>query len=236
MGHSGPIEGTEATGGIMLPDYLLNGYANFRAGRYPIEHERYARLAETGQRPQTMIIACCDSRAAPELIFDARPGEMFVVRNVAALVPPYTPDGEYHGTSAALEFAVMQLRVRDIVVMGHGRCGGIAAALNEDAEPLSPGDFIGKWISLLDPVIGACGCRDHAEPADRRLTLERASIAASIGNLRTFPCVRTLEARGKIGLHGAWFDIADGRLWSLNETADSWTAAGERLAPPQAAE
>ena len=113
----------------MFPTRLIDGYRNFRAGRYVSEHERYRHLAETGQSPETMIVACCDSRAAPELIFDAPPGELFVVRNVANLVPPYSPDGEYHGTSAALVFAVMALRIRHIVVMGHGRCGGIAAAL-----------------------------------------------------------------------------------------------------------
>ena len=114
--------------------------------------QRYQDLASRGQTPETMIIACCDSRAAPETMFDAGPGELFVVRNVANLVPPYAPDGEYHATSAALEFAVQSLKVKDIVVMGHGRCGGIRAVLDPGSEPLSPGDFIGKWMSLVGPA------------------------------------------------------------------------------------
>ncbi len=126
-----------------LPESLLAGYRNFMAGRYVSESERYRSLAREGQAPETMVIACCDSRSAPEAIFDAGPGELFVVRNVANLVPPYAPDGEFHSTSAALEFAVQSLKVRQIVVMGHGRCGGIRAALTPDSGPLSPGDFIG---------------------------------------------------------------------------------------------
>src|SRR5690606_19314601 len=137
-----------------LPDRLLNGYRNFIDGRYASESGRYRDLAKSGQTPEIMIIACCDSRSAPETIFDAGPGELFVVRNVANLVPPYQPNSDFHGTSAALEFAVQSLKVRHIVVMGHGRCGGIHAALSPDAAPLSPGDFIGKWISLVRPAAG----------------------------------------------------------------------------------
>ena len=121
---------------MSLPKRLLDGYANFRKGRYASESERYLKLGEGQQKPTIMMIACCDSRAAPETIFDAGPGEMFVVRNVANLVPPYTPDGGHHATSAALEFAVLSLAVEHIVVMGHGRCGGIRAAVG-DADPLS---------------------------------------------------------------------------------------------------
>ena len=113
-----------------FPKKLLDGYASFMAGRYAKEKRRYRELADSGQRPDTLIIACCDSRAAPETVFDCGPGSLFVVRNVANLVPPYRPDGEYHSTSAALEFAVQDLKVKNIVVMGHGRCGGIAAALS----------------------------------------------------------------------------------------------------------
>ncbi|MCE1235539.1 MAG: carbonic anhydrase [Hyphomicrobiales bacterium] len=206
----------------MLPDRLVEGYRAFRAGRYLVENDRYRHLAETGQKPETMIIACCDSRAAPEMIFDAPPGELFVVRNVANLVPPYAPDDDYHGTSAALEFAVMGLRVKNIVVMGHGRCGGIAAALKEDAVPLSPGDFIGKWISLLEKPVAEClGCGD-AEPAERHRRLERLSVANSLANLRTFPCISALEQTGRLALWGAWFDIALGELHVLDETTGDW--------------
>src|SRR3954470_6651452 len=135
-----------------FPAKLLAGYRNFMSGRYSDERDRYRILADNGQKPHTLMIACCDSRSAPETIFDCGPGELFVVRNVANLVPPYAPDENYHGTSAALEFAVQGLKIREIVVMGHGRCGGIHAALNHDSNPLSPGDFIGKWMGMLRPA------------------------------------------------------------------------------------
>jgi carbonic anhydrase len=212
----------------MLPERLMKGYAAFRSGRWQTENERWRHLAETGQKPEVMIVACCDSRAAPELIFDAPPGELFVARNVANLVPPYTPDGEYHGTSAALEFALMGLKVRHIVVMGHGRCGGIAAALADDPAPLSPGDFIGKWISLLEKPAEACRCDPSIAPADRQHRLEHQSIIHSLANLRTFPCVTALEASGRLTLHGTWFDIALGELHVLDETTETWI----RLATP----
>jgi carbonic anhydrase len=216
----------------MLPRRLLDGYASFRTGRFQAENERYRRLAETGQDPGVLIIACCDSRAAPELIFDASPGEIFVVRNVANLVPPYAPDDDYHGTSAALEFAVMGLKVKDIVVMGHGRCGGIKAALASDtAEPLSPGNFIGKWISLLEKPKAECLCHADDTEAERINRLEHMSIVNSLANLRTFPCVRILERKGELCLHGAWFDIALGELHVYDEFAESWN----RLETPDVA-
>ena len=186
------------------------------AGRYDAERERYAELAATGQKPETLIIACCDSRAIPEKIFNAGPGELFVIRNVANLVPPYAPDGTYHSTSAALEFAVQSLRVKNIVVMGHGRCGGIQAALSPDAEPLSPGDFIGKWMSMLSPLAAQVQNSTALTTVERQTALERISIRASIQNLMTFPCVKILNERKKLQLHGAWFDIATGELWVMN--------------------
>lgn len=191
------------------------------AGRYTDERERYRVLAENGQKPHTLVIACCDSRAAPETIFDAGPGELFVARNVANMVPPYEPDGHYHATSAALEFAVQALRVRDIIVMGHGRCGGIRAALDPSAEPLSPGDFIGKWMGLLRPAAEQIQSNSIMTATERQTALERISIRNSISNLRTFPCVKILEERGKLNIHGAWFDIANGELWIMDrETRD----------------
>ncbi len=213
----------------MLPPRLLRGYASFRYGRYRSENERYRRLAESGQDPGVLVVACCDSRAAPELIFDASPGEIFVARNVANLVPPYSPDGEYHGTSAALEFAVMGLKVQDIVVMGHGRCGGIKAALAAgESDHLSPGDFIGKWISLLEKPVAECMCHADDDAAARQQRLEHLSIVHSLANLRTFPCINALEGMGRIRLHGAWFDIALGELHVLDEATGQW----ERLDTP----
>lgn len=203
----------------VLPPDLEEGYRRFRTGRYATEHDRYRELGSGVQRPATMIIACSDSRAGPETIFDAGPGELFVVRNVAALVPVYAPDGRAHAASAALEYAVLALAVNSIVVMGHGRCGGIAAAL-ETAPPLTSTDFIGTWVAgirdLADEHVTGPG--DH--PDRRRLALERASIEQSIANLRTFPWIRSREASGALRIHGAWFDIALGELHAL--AADGW--------------
>lgn len=199
-----------------LPEKLLTGYRDFMSGRFVHESSRYRELAETGQTPETMVIACCDSRAAPEAIFNSRPGEIFVVRNVANMVPPYKPDGEYHSTSAALEFAVQSLKVKNIVVLGHGRCGGIKAALDPAAEPLSPGDFIGKWMGLLAPVAEAVGANSFMTGGERQTALERISIRYSLANLRTFPCVSILEKKGRLTLHGAWFDISTGELWTMD--------------------
>jgi carbonic anhydrase len=201
---------------VPLPPALLDGYRAFRQQRFAQESERYRTLAEQGQTPQTMVIACCDSRAAPEMVFNSAPGEIFVARNVANLVPPYRPDDEYHSTSAALEFAVQSLKVKHIVVMGHGRCGGIQAALDPAAEPLSPGDFIGKWMELLAPAAAAMGANDWMTTAERQTTLERISIRHSIANLRTFPCVSILEKKGRLSLHGVWFDISSGELWAMD--------------------
>jgi len=203
-----------------LPDHLIDGYRAFMAGRYLSERDQYRSLAREGQAPETMVVACCDSRAAPELIFNSAPGQLFVVRNVANLVPPYEPDGEFHATSAALEFAVQSLKVKNIVVMGHGRCGGIKAALSADAAPLSPGDFIGKWMSLVAPAAEAVSGNALMTATERQTALERISIRYSLNNLRTFPCVKILEDKGRIKLHGAWFDISTGELWVMNPNGD----------------
>jgi carbonic anhydrase len=204
-----------------LPEKLLDGYRNFMSGQFQAQTERYKQLAREGQSPETLVIACCDSRAAPETIFDSGPGELFVVRNVANLVPPYAPDGEFHATSAALEFAVQALKVKNIVVMGHGRCGGIKAALDTEAAPLSPGDFIGRWMGLLSPAAEAVARNTMMTATERQTSLERISIRYSLANLRTFPCVKILEDKGRLTLYGAWFDISTGELWVMNkETGD----------------
>lgn len=200
----------------LLPDSLVAGYAAFMSGRYRDEEQRYQHLAREGQEPQTLVIACCDSRAAPETIFDAAPGELFVIRNVANLVPPYSPDGEYHSTSAALEFAIQALKVKHVVVLGHGRCGGIKAALAPEAAPLSPGDFIGKWMSLVEAPAKVVLANEHMTVGERQTALERISIRFSLANLRTFPCVSILEEKKRLTLHGAWFDISTGELWAMD--------------------
>ena len=209
----------------VFPSALADGYRAFMGGRFVADSQRYLELAQKGQSPETMVIACCDSRAAPEAIFNSAPGELFVVRNVANLVPPYAPDGEYHSTSAALEFAVQSLKVKNIVVMGHGRCGGVKAALDPSGEPLSPGDFIGKWMGLLGPASEAVGSYSFMTGSEKQTALERISIRYSLGNLRTFPCVDILEKKGRLSLHGAWFDISEGVLWVYDPDRDVFEPA-----------
>jgi len=194
-----------------FPQRLIDGYNAFRSGRLKAEQSRYRALAEAGQSPLVMVIGCSDSRVSPEVIFDARPGELFVVRNVANLVPPYAPDGAYHGVSAALEFAVGMLKVKHIVVLGHAHCGGVRA-FAERAAPVSTTDFIGRWMSLLAPAAEKVGARGSMEPADYLARMEKAAIALSIDNLMTFPRIRMLSERGELALHGAYFGVATGQL------------------------
>lgn len=199
-----------------LPEKLIDGYRSFMQNRFVVERDRYKQLAYEGQKPETMVIACCDSRAAPETIFDTDPGEIFVMRNVANLVPPFHPDKEYHATSAALEFAVQSLKVKNIVVLGHARCGGIRNALDLDSEPLSSVDFIGKWMGLLTPAAEAVATNTLMTSTERQTALERISIRYSINNLRSFPWLKRREEEGKLVLCGAWFDIASGELWVMD--------------------
>src|SRR5437762_3173489 len=196
---------------MSLPQRLLEGYEAFRTGRLPAEQSRYGELAEHGQSPEIMVIGCCDSRVSPEVIFDARPGELFVVRNVANLVPPYAPDGTYHGVSAALEFAVGVLRVKHIVVLGHGQCGGVRA-FAEAATPVSPSDFIGRWMSLIAPAAERLGPRTAEPSAEYLRRLEQASILNALDNLLTFPRLRKLIEGGMVAYHGAYFAVATGEL------------------------
>jgi len=208
---------------MAFPSRLIEGYRAFSQYRLPGEQDRYRELAQSGQAPQVMVIGCCDSRVSPEVIFDARPGELFVVRNVANLVPPYAPDGAYHGVSAALEFAVGALRVRHIVVLGHAHCGGVQAFAEERA-PLSPGDFIGRWMSLLAPAAAKLEARREAP--DYLGRLERASIVNSIDNLMTFPRLAALIAQGRVTAHGAYFGVATGELSVLDRATGEFVRVG----------
>jgi carbonic anhydrase len=198
-----------------FPDRLTAGYRAFLVGRLSTEQARYRELAEYGQSPEIMVIGCCDSRVSPEVIFDARPGELLVVRNVGNLVPPYEPDGTHHGVSAALEFGVGVLKVKHIVVLGHARCGGVRAFV-EDSGPVSPGDFIGKWMSLIAPAAQQIGPRGAMPLAEYITRLEQASIVNSLDNLLTFPSLRKLIERGTVKAHGAYFGVATGRLSVLD--------------------
>lgn len=214
-----------------FPQRLISGYESFLGGRFGAEQQRYRALAETGQKPRTMVIGCCDSRVSPEVIFDAGPGELFVVRNVANLVPPYGPNDDHHGTSAALEFGVMALRVEHIVVVGHGKCGGVRAYVENERDPymrpLSPGDFIGKWIRLIQPAYERTAERAGEEIGDYVERLAHESVKQSLANLRTFPCVKTLEERGLLALHGAYFSVMDGRLLTLDPAAGAFRGVSD---------
>lgn len=187
-------------------DKLLAGFAGFRAERFATE--AFGTLARDGQKPRLLVIACSDSRVDPAILFGAEPGELFVVRNVANLVPPFEPDGHYHGTSAAIEFAVRDLAVSHILVLGHSSCGGIAAlAADGGAER----DFIGSWMSLAAETCPCGGARER----------EQASIRRSVENLRSFPWIAAREVAGELALHGWWFDLGEGRLWRLDGEAFS---------------
>lgn len=203
---------------------MIEGYRRFRNQGWATQRARWSELAD-GQRPQVMVIACSDSRVDPATIFDTSPGEMFVVRNVANLVPPFELGGGRHGVSAALEFAVTQLEVPEIVVMGHGGCGGCQAALTQAFRDSKPGEggFISRWIELLDPardeVVRLHGDHGHAAQS----AMEHEAVKISLANLRTFSCVREREQSGKITLHGAWFSIDEGRLHLLDEASGTFS-------------
>ena len=205
---------------------LLQGYRRFREQGWKPERERWAGLRE-GQEPRVMVIACSDSRVDPAQIFDVSPGEIFVVRNVAALVPPFETTPGLHGVSAALEFAVQVLRVREIVVMGHGMCGGCKAALTQELLGTEPGKggFIANWIEMLDEVRHPIARELGTEGRTAERAMEEAAVKVSLANLRTFPCVVEKEKRGSLTLRGALFAISDGVLHLLDERTGKFSPA-----------
>ena len=194
-------------------DELTAGYRRFRADHWPTARAEYESLATKGQKPHTLIVACSDSRADPALIFDAKPGELFVVRNVANLVPPYEPDGKLHGVSAALEFGVKVLGVKRIVVMGHAHCGGVNAMLH--GAPDSCADFVAPWVAQGTPVVRHVA--ETVEPDQLERAAEEATVRLSIRNLRTFPWIAEREAKGELHLSGLHFGIAEGALTALTD-------------------
>ncbi len=211
---------------------LIAGYRRFRASRFREARDLFRTLRD-GQQPATMIIACADSRADPAMIFDAAPGELFTVRNVAALVPPYDESGGLHGVSAALEFAITQLKVKQVVVMGHGGCGGIAASLAAAADrPV--GRFIAPWVELAADARDAV-LRDESIPrADWQEAVEHGAVGQSLKNLMSFPFVRSAYERGALNMDGAWFSIGKGELhWRNPETGEFTVVAAEDAAIDQ---
>ena len=205
---------------------LIEGYHRFRSTEWHSEHKRWAELAE-GQSPRVMVIACSDSRVEPSIIFDAKPGEMFVVRNVAALAPPFETTPGRHGVSAALEFAVTQLEVEEVVVMGHGLCGGCAAALTGqfDNAPHGEGHFIAEWVSLLDDARENVVARHQELDWEAFVEMELEAVQVSLANLRTFPWIAEREGDGRLSLHGCHFSIADGKLYVLDEAENIFRPA-----------
>lgn len=197
---------------------LIEGYRRFRATDWQHERQRWSELAE-GQNPRVMILSCADSRVDPAQIFDARPGEMFVARNIAALAPPYETTSGYHGVSAALEFAVTQLKVSEILVMGHGLCGGCAAALTGQFDDTEPGEghFIADWVRMLSGARDEVRARHDELDREAFLDMEREAVKVSLANLRTFPWIAERERAGALKLHGAHFSIGEGRLYLLDE-------------------
>ena len=218
MSHS-PDHATIQAPATSELDRLVSGYRRFRDTGWSPRVERWREL-RGGQRPEVMVIACSDSRVDPAQIFDTDPGEMFVVRNVAALVPPFETAPGHHGVSAALEFAVQVLGVKEIVVMGHGMCGGCRAALTQEMRGAERGEggFIADWIAMLDDarvsVVAKHGT--HGRAAER--AMEQAGVTVSLDNLRSFPCIRRKEREGTLRLRGAFFAISDGLLHLLDET------------------
>ncbi len=201
-----------------FPEILADRFRRFKFRHFTPNQDRYEELASNGQNPEVMIVSCCDSRVDPETIFGAMPGELFVVRNVANLVPPYETTGKYHGVSAALEFAALNLRVKHIVVIGHSGCGGVRACLEHDAARQTEAQFITNWMSILDEGRARIMTAFAGKPlAEIRAALERESVIASLDNLRTFPCIKILEGKGRLALHGAYFDIGSGTLSAYNQ-------------------
>lgn len=202
---------------------LIDGYRRFREHDWAKERERWSELAE-GQSPKIMVIACSDSRVEPSQIFDVRPGEIFVVRNVAALAPPYETSRGFHGVSAALEFAVTQLGVGEILVMGHGLCGGCAAALTGQFADTVPGEghFIADWVRMLDSARDKVRARHSQINADAFLEMEQEAVKVSLANLRTFPWIAERERGGALKLHGAHFSIGEGQLYIWDEAEDAF--------------
>jgi carbonic anhydrase len=193
-------------------DTLIDGYRRFRAGTWRDERGRFEELSRLGQKPQALVIACSDSRTDPQMVFNAGPGELFVIRNVANLVPPYGPDDQPHGTSAAVEFAVRSLRVREIVVMGHAMCGGIQALLN--GAPAEVPDFVGQWMRIAEPAL----LRAAKEPPERRQHVcEHEAVRLSLANLMTFPWIKATVDAGTLRLHGCYFGIQSGILEHLGD-------------------
>ena len=209
---------------MQLPRTLIEGHFRFRRDDHAKNRGRYLQLAELGQTPTAMVIACCDARVDVSAIFDAEPGALFIVRNVANLVPPYEPDGKYHGTSAALEFAATALQVPHVIVLGHSHCGGVNAYRRSVRDNVATQGFIGSWLRLLD---GLKPDESDVSAYGDATAFEFAAVRASLANLETFPFVKERMQGGSLALHGLHFDLGSGGLLSIEQETGRFTALGE---------
>jgi carbonic anhydrase len=200
-------------------DRLIKGYRQFRKTRWPAERRRYEESASKGQKPQYLIIACSDSRSDPATIFGAHPGEFFVVRNIAALVPPYDSTNGLFGTRSAISYAVLALNVRNIVVMGHAQCGGVAAALNPEAARDIP--FVNEWVELAKPAVAHAHIHEHGQ--DKNADAERETVKLSVERLLAYPFIAERVKEKKLAVDGTRFNIATGKLELLDQHTGKFT-------------
>ncbi|MDG1450596.1 MAG: carbonic anhydrase [Ascidiaceihabitans sp.] len=209
-----------------LPSYLLQRYHGWKATTYSENQAWYRRLASEGQRPRAMVISCCDSRVHVTSIFGADQGEFFIHRNIANLVPPFKPDGDYHGTSAAIEYAVTALNVAHLIVLGHSNCGGVQGCIDmckgNAPELEEKASFVGRWMDILRPKYGLVA--DETDPEEQARQLEKHSVVTSLENLMTFPFIKERVDQGVLSMHGLWTDIGEGGLESYNPTVKEFQA------------
>lgn len=211
-----------------LPKYLVQRYQGWKATDYAENAAWYRRLATEGQRPRAMVISCCDSRVHVTSIFGADTGEFFIHRNIANLVPPYAPDGDHHGTSAAVEYAVTALKVAHLIVLGHSQCGGVQGCIdmcNGKAPELDkPNSFVGRWMDILRP--GYDSIKDAPEGEEQARALEKRSVVISLENLMTFPFIEERVKTSELSLHGLWTGIGEGALEEYNPASDQFRPVG----------
>jgi len=209
-----------------LPSYLLQRYHGWKATTYSENQAWYRRLASEGQRPRAMVISCCDSRVHVTSIFGADQGEFFIHRNIANLVPPFKPDGDYHGTSAAIEYAVTALNVAHLIVLGHSNCGGVQGCIDmckgNAPELEEKASFVGRWMDILRPKYGLVA--DETDPEEQARQLEKHSVVTSLENLMTFPFIKERVDQGVLSMHGLWTDIGEGGLESYKPTVKEFQA------------
>jgi carbonic anhydrase len=212
-----------------LPEYLRARYDHWKQSDFPAHSDWFRKLAIEGQHPRAMVIACCDSRVAVTSVFGQRTGELFVHRNIANLVPPYTPDGKHHGTGAAVEFAVTALKVEHILVMGHSQCGGVRGCIEmccgEAPNLDDPGSLVGRWLDVLRPAYRSVADLENEE--DRQTALEKEGIHLSLENLLGYPFVAEAVDAGRLTLHGLWTDLAEMDLETFDGTVRHFVQTGD---------